>query len=153
MRKPRVNGDALRYARPERVGLSSAGLARIGESFRPDVERGRVPGVVTVVARRGEVAHFEAIGRRDPNAPGAMARDSVFRIASMTKPIVTVALMMLHEQGRFTLADPIGQYLPVLARMRVAVPRPGGPEGNHLLEPAVRPITIHDLLRHTSGFT
>jgi CubicO group peptidase (beta-lactamase class C family) len=144
-----MTSPPLPDAAPEDVGLSTAGLARLGSVMRGEIERGRVPGAVALVARRGRLAYFESYGRRDPRSPDPMARDSIFRIYSMTKPIVSVAAMMLWEQGRFLLSDPIEKYLPELGRRQVAVVRGAEIE----LVDAERPITIQDLLRHTSGLT
>ncbi|MGO9932413.1 MAG: serine hydrolase domain-containing protein [Steroidobacteraceae bacterium] len=134
---------------PEDIGLSSAALARLGKVLSAEVASGRVPGAVALIARRGRIAYFESFGRRDPAAGAPMRNDSIFRIYSMTKPIVSVAAMMLWEEGRFLLSDPIARYLPDLKDLKVAVP--GGAEIE--LVPAARPITIQDLLRHTSGLT
>jgi CubicO group peptidase (beta-lactamase class C family) len=144
-----MTSPVLPHATPEDVGLSTAGLARLGSVMRGEIERGRVPGAVALVARRGRVAYFESYGRRDPSSPDPMARDSIFRIYSMTKPIVSVAAMMLWEEGRFLLSDPIDKYLPELGRRKVALVRGAEIE----LVDAERPITIQDLLRHTSGLT
>ncbi|MDB6098799.1 MAG: putative penicillin binding protein, partial [Gammaproteobacteria bacterium] len=139
----------LPQAAPEDVGLAGAGLDRLGGVLRGEVARGRIPGAVALVARRGRVAYFERFGLRDPASDAPMGNDSIFRIYSMTKPIVSVAAMMLWEEGRFLLSDPIGKYLPELAHPKVAVARGAEIE----LVPAERPITIQDLLRHTSGLT
>jgi CubicO group peptidase (beta-lactamase class C family) len=139
----------LPQAIPADIGLSSAGLARLGTVLRGEVERGRVPGAVALIARRGRIGYFESFGQLDPATGTPMARDSIFRIYSMTKPIVSVAAMMLWEEGRFLLSDPIAKYLPEFGEVKVAAIREGGME----LEAAVRPITIQDLLRHTSGLT
>jgi CubicO group peptidase (beta-lactamase class C family) len=134
---------------PEEIGLSSSRLARLGDVMRAEVERGRVPGAVALIARRGRIGYFESFGRRGPDAAEPMARDSIFRIYSMTKPIVSVAAMMLWEEGRFLLNEPIAKYLPDLAHPKVAVQR-----GTEIeLVPAEREIIIQDLLRHTSGLT
>jgi CubicO group peptidase (beta-lactamase class C family) len=139
----------LPHATPEDIGLSTAGLARLGSVMRAEIERGRVPGAVALVARRGRLACFESFGRRDPAQAEPMAKDSIFRIYSMTKPIVSVAAMMLWEEGRFLLNDPIGKFLPELGERKVALVRGAETE----LVDAERPITIQDLLRHTSGLT
>jgi CubicO group peptidase (beta-lactamase class C family) len=139
----------LPHATPEDVGLCTAGLARLGAALRGEVDRGHVPGAVALIARRGRLAYFESYGRRDPANGAPMARDSIFRIYSMTKPIVSVAVMMLWEEGRLLLSDPIGKYLPELNDLEVAIVRGTGIE----LVDAERPITIQDLLRHTSGLT
>jgi len=139
----------LPLAVPEDIGLSSARLARLGTVIAGEIERGRVPGAVALVARRGRVGYFESFGQRDAVAGAPMAKDAIFRIYSMTKPITSVAAMMLWEDGRFLLSDPIAKYLPDLAALDVAVERDG------VLErvPALRAVTIQDLLRHTSGLT
>ena len=140
---------SLPFALPEEVGLSSRRLQRLGDALRGEIDRGLVPGTVSLVARRGKVAHFEALGARDPASGAGMHRDSLFRIYSMTKPIVSVAAMMLWEEGRFLLGDPLKKYLPDFADRKVAVARGGRIE----LVPAERDITLQDLLRHTSGLT
>jgi CubicO group peptidase (beta-lactamase class C family) len=134
---------------PEDIGLSTAGLDRLGAVMRGEVERKRVPGAVALVARRGQLAYYESFGQRDPVSGAPMQKDSIFRIYSMTKPIVSVAAMMLLEEGRFLLNDPVGKYLPEFADLKVAAER----DGELVLVPAVRVITIQDLLRHTSGLT
>jgi CubicO group peptidase (beta-lactamase class C family) len=139
----------LPQATPEDIGLSTAGLARLGSVMRAEIERGRVPGAAALIARRGRLAFFESFGRRDPAQADPMAKDSIFRIYSMTKPIVSVAAMMLWEEGRFLLSDPIGKFLPELGERKVALVRGAEIE----LVDAERPITIQDLLRHTSGLT
>jgi CubicO group peptidase (beta-lactamase class C family) len=140
---------SLPLAAPEDIGLSSARLARLGAVMAGEIERGRVPGAVALVARRGRIGYFESFGQRDAVAGAPMAKDAIFRIYSMTKPITSVAAMMLWEDGRFLLSDPIAKYLPDLAALDVAVERDG------VLErvPAVRAVTVQDLLRHTSGLT
>ncbi|MGO8915261.1 MAG: serine hydrolase domain-containing protein [Stellaceae bacterium] len=140
---------SLPFAAPEEVGLSSARLQRLGDVLRGEIDSGRVPGTVALVARRGKVAHFEALGARDPVSGAGLNKDSLFRIYSMTKPIVSVAAMMLWEEGRFLLGDPLAKYLPDFADRQVAVERGGRIE----LVPAERDITLQDLLRHTSGLT
>jgi CubicO group peptidase (beta-lactamase class C family) len=139
----------LPLARPEDIGLSSGRLARLGEVMRAEVECGRVPGAVALIARRGRLGFFESFGQRDAAGGAPMTKDAIFRIYSMTKPITSVAAMMLWEEGRFLLNDPVAKYLPDLADMKVAVER--GAEIDQV--PAERAITIQDLLRHTSGLT
>ena len=140
---------SLPFAAPEEVGLSRQRLQRLDDVLRGDIDRGLVPGTVALVARRGKVAHFQAFGARDPASGAGMHRDTVFRIYSMTKPIVSVAAMMLWEEGRFLLNDPIAKYLPDFAGQKVAVDRDGRIE----LVPTERDATIQDLMRHTSGLT
>jgi CubicO group peptidase (beta-lactamase class C family) len=139
----------LRAAAPEEIGLSSDRLARLGKVLRGEVERGRVPGAVALVARRGRIGFFESFGRRDPAGDAPMTKDAIFRIYSMTKPVTSVAAMMLWEEGRFLLSDPVAKYLPELSDLQVAVEA----GGELKLVPQNRAITIQDLLRHTSGLT
>jgi CubicO group peptidase (beta-lactamase class C family) len=139
----------LPLAAPEEIGLSSVRLARVGAVMRGEIERGRVPGAVALVARRGRLGLFDSFGQRDAASGAPMAKDTIFRIYSMTKPITSVAAMMLWEEGRFLLGDPIAKYLPDLAGLEVAVTRGGEIER----VPVERAITIQDLLRHTSGLT
>ena len=106
--------DPLRRAQPEEVGMSSDRLARLGEVLGADVEAGRIPGAVILVMRHGKIAYFEAFGLENTGNGAVMRKDSIFRIYSMTKPIVSVAVMMLWEEGRFDIDDPIAKYLPDL---------------------------------------
>ena len=140
---------SLPTAKPEDVGLSTPGLARLSLALQDRIARGHIPGAVAVVARHGKVAFHQAFGIRDPATETPMQTDAIFRIYSMTKAIVSVATMMLWEQGRLLLSDPIGMYLPELAEPRVGVVQGGEMQ----LAPAERPITVQDLLRHTSGLT
>jgi CubicO group peptidase (beta-lactamase class C family) len=145
----------LPTAKPEEVGLSSARLARITETLKADVERGRIPGAVVVIARRGRIAYAETVGFRDKAAGAPMAADAIFRIASMTKPMVSVAAMMLYEDGRLFVSDPVSKYIPALGKMQVGVERLDPMTGKSVLTlvPTEREMTIQDLLRHTSGLT
>ncbi len=139
-------------ARPEDVGMSSERLARIATVVERHIEAGDVAGVVTLVARRGRVVHLEARGYQDIRSRTPMRTDSIFRLASMSKPITAVAIMMLVEEGEVRLTDPVSRFIPELASLdRVAVPRPGGDEGAYDLVPAEREITVRDLLTHASG--
>ncbi|BBK40700.1 serine hydrolase [Allostella vacuolata] len=142
----------LPMAVPEAVGLSSERLARVGAAVQADIDAGRIPGAVVAVARRGKLAYYEAFGFRDKAAGAPMGKDAIFPIASMTKPMTSVAVMMLSEEGRLFASDPIGRYLPPLGRMQVAVQKKGA-DGQDVVEtvPARRPVTVQDLLRHTSG--
>jgi CubicO group peptidase (beta-lactamase class C family) len=133
-------------AEPEAVGLSSVRLRRFGEAMRREVEAARMPGCVVAIARGGKLAHLEAIGYRDPAAREPLKTDAVFSIASMTKPMTSAAIMMLVEEGRVLLGDPVSEYLPPLAELKVAEP------GGSTRAPKQIP-TIQDLLRHTSGLT
>ena len=137
-------------AAPEDVGLSSQRLARISPWMSRYVDNHKLPGALTLVSRRGEVVFLEEQGVRDLQTGSALRLDSIFRFYSMSKPVTSVAAMMLYEEGCFQLDDPLSKYLPELAEMRVY--RLG--EGEKLLsEPAASPITIQQLLTHTSGFT
>ena len=131
------------------AGLNPAVLERLRAVFDEWILAGRIPGAVLLIERRGVVGFFESLGHQDPARGLAMRRGSIFRIYSMTKPIVSVALMMLVEQGRLLLRDPVAKYLPEFANARVGVERDGGLE---LVAPR-KPMTVHDLLRHTAGLT
>jgi hypothetical protein len=146
--------QSLPSTSPERVGLSTERLQMLTEVLKAGVAANKIPGAVLLFARGGKVAWFEPIGRLDPSAGTPMPRDGIFRIYSMSKPITTVAAMMLVEDGRMKLDDPISMYLPEFAKMTVGVEKPGT-DGKPMLEtvPARRPITVHDLMRHTSGLT
>ncbi len=147
----------LPRAAPEAVGMSSERLSRIGAALRAEVERGQIPGAVVAVARRGRLVHFEATGFLDRERGAPMATDALFAIASMTKPFAGVATLMLMEEGRLALGDPVERFLPQLGNRRVAAlndaQRAGQDEGPIETVPARRSITIQDLLRHTPGLT
>jgi len=135
-------GAPIPVTAPESVGMSSERLERLTASIAGYIDREELAGAVTLVARRGEVVHFEAQGRRFVEEDAPMTRDTIFRIASMTKPIASVALMMLHEEGRFQLRDPLSKYLPAFREMKVAVP-PAADEylgAPYKLVEAARPI-------------
>jgi CubicO group peptidase (beta-lactamase class C family) len=146
----RKRGKMMEPVAPEDVGFSSARLKRIGDAMRRFVDEGTIAGAVTLVARQGKVAHFEATGLMDREARRPMERDTIFRLASMTKPITVVAALLLFEEGRFLLDDPISDYLPEFARTKAFVE-----DSHHGVEVAdlERPITIRHLLTHTSGLT
>jgi CubicO group peptidase (beta-lactamase class C family) len=139
----------LPQAKPESLGLSSVRLQRMSDAFKRDIDKGTIPGVTVMVARRGQIAWFDALGRQSSAASAPMAHHSIFRIFSMTKPVVSVGIMMLLEEGHFLLNDPIAKYIPEFSSQKVGV------ENNRKLDlvPLARPITIQDLLRHTSGIT
>ena len=144
----------LPSARPEQVGLSTERLGQLGQVLRGEIEKGKFPGAVALVARKGRIAYYEAFGVRDPETRAPMTRDSIFRIYSMTKPVTSVAIMMLQEEGRLVLSDPVSKFLPQLTKLQVAVEKKDGSGQTTVqLVPAQREITIQDLLRHTSGFT
>ena len=141
--------DPLPRAKPEEVGLSSERLARIGETLKADIEAGRIPGAVIAIARRGKLVALDAYGFRDKAANVPMTTDTIFNIASMTKPMTAVGALMLYEQGKLLIDDPLSKYFPKFASMRVAVRDAGEPTADTV--PAQRPVTIQDLMRHTSG--
>lgn len=143
----------LPKARPETVGLSTERLARIGEVVRRYVDEGKLGGAVTLVARAGKVAHFEAFGKLDPAAGAAMPADAVFRIASQTKAVTSVAVMILFEEGKLLLGDPVAKYIPEFAKTTVAVPDGARKGPGYRIVPAKRPITIRDLLTHSAGIS
>ena len=138
----------LPVASPGSVGLCPTRLARLLATLNDEIARGKLPGGVVMVSRHGKVACFEALGRLDPERSLPMPKDAIFRIYSMTKPLVSVAAMMLVEQGRLLLGQPVATVLPALASLKVAAPEQAGG-----LAPLSRPITVQDLLRHTAGFT
>ncbi len=141
-------------ATPESAGISSQALTRLDNVLKAEIDAGGLPGTVMLVARHGKVVHFEANGMRDKEAGVPMTRDSIFRMASMTKPITSVAIMMLVEEGRINIGDPASKYLPELKGLQVGVESKDA-AGNTVLTrvPARRELTVQDLMRHTSGLT
>ncbi|MFV0279669.1 MAG: serine hydrolase domain-containing protein, partial [Rhodoblastus sp.] len=139
----------MERAKPGKIGLDTGALDQLGCVLQREIDQGRLPGAVALIAREGRIGYFEAFGKRDPGADDAMRLDSIFRIFSMTKPIVSIAIMQLVEQGRILLADPLSKYIPAFAETKVGVVR----DGELALVAPDRPITIQDLLRHTSGLT
>ena len=140
-------------AKPKDVGLSSMQLKRIETATQKHIDDGLVPGAVMLVARRGKVAWVSTLGKRDPAAsPDPMKADSIFRIYSMTKPIVSLAVMQMVEEGRLQVSDPVSKFLPEMGKMKVAQEKTAA-DGTHslLLSDPERPMTVQDLLRHTSG--
>lgn len=146
-------GSSVPTASPSSVGMSKSRLDRVTTAMQRYIDRKEVPGVVTLVARRGKVVHFEAQGSRWVEEGVPMKKDTIFRIASMTKPITSVALMMLHEEGHFLLSDPISRWLPEYAEMKIAVPSGGDRVGLPYKTIASDvPITVRHILTHTAGF-
>ncbi|MDO9203501.1 MAG: serine hydrolase domain-containing protein, partial [Hydrogenophaga sp.] len=139
----------LPRAEPADLGLCPERTQRLVQTLQAEVDRGRLPGAVVLLARHGRVALFESLGQRDPATGATMARDALFRIYSMTKPVVSVAAMMLVEQGRLLLSDPVNKYLPEFSGQQVAVETPDGLQ----LQTVAQPATVQDLLRHTAGLT
>ncbi|MGP9811281.1 serine hydrolase domain-containing protein [Rhodopseudomonas sp. NSM] len=139
----------LDQAKPEAIGLSPARLQTMSDAFKREIDKGSIPGVTVLVSRRGHIGWFEALGRQAPGSDAPMRKDSLFRIFSMTKPIVSVGIMQLVEDGHLQLDDPLQKFIPEFENTSVGVVR----DGKLDLVPLVRPITIQDLLRHTSGIT
>jgi CubicO group peptidase (beta-lactamase class C family) len=154
-------GVTLPDAKPEEVGLSSERLQRIHQMLQRRIDAGDIAGAVTLVARNGRIAHFETHGRMDIETNKPMAKDAIFRLASMTKPVTGVAIMMLVEEGKVRLTDPVSRFIPEFKDMKVAVARSsstasgqagrGAALPQFYTVPAEREITIRDLLTHTSG--
>jgi CubicO group peptidase (beta-lactamase class C family) len=135
--------DQLPVAKPESVGLSSSRLERLATAITQDVDGGKIPGAVVAIARKGRLVYHEAFGFSDPATKTPMPKDAIFALASMTKPMVAVGTLMLAEEGRLLLNDPVGNYLPQLKDMQVATPNG--------MVPARRQPTLQDMLRHTAG--
>lgn len=144
----------LPAARPEDLGFSGERLGRIGQWMEGEVAARRIPGAVVMVVRDGKVAYARSVGQQDPGKPQPMARDSIFRIYSMTKPVVSVAAMMMVEEGKLLLEAPVSRYIPSFANTRVGVEKTDASGAKSLeLVPVRRQMTVQDLLRHTSGLT
>jgi CubicO group peptidase (beta-lactamase class C family) len=139
----------LPRAKPEALGLSPLRLQRMSDAFKREIDKGTIPGATVMVARKGQIGWFDALGRQSPAASTPMAHNSIFRIFSMTKPIASVGIMMLVEEGHFLLSDPVAKFIPEFADQKVGVENNGKLD----LAPLKRPMTVQDLLRHTSGIT
>jgi CubicO group peptidase (beta-lactamase class C family) len=140
--------------KPEDVGLSSAQLKRLEGATARNIDEGIIPGAVMLVARRGKVAWVSVQGKREPTSPDPMKMDSIFRIYSMTKPMVSLALMQMVEEGRLQVSDPMSKFLPAIGQMKVGT-EVTGPDGRPMLQLAdpTRAMTVQDLMRHTAGLT
>ncbi len=147
--RTKSSAPALPVAAPESVGLCPQRTQRLMTVLKSEVERQRLPGAVALIARHGKLALFESIGALDPALGTPMVDDAIFRIYSMTKPIVSVATMMLMEQGKLLLSDPVAKYLPEYAALKVGALVDGSVQLRDLQQPA----TLQDLMRHTAGFT
>jgi CubicO group peptidase (beta-lactamase class C family) len=163
----RLAADGTVVGKPEDVGLSTERLGRITEMMKRHIAAGEISGGVTLVARRGRIAHLEALGAMDMESKKPMAKDAVFRIASMTKPVTGAAIMMMMEEGKLRITDPVSKYIPQFKDMKVAMAKAGArpqlpvgdappaagqaPPPAFYTVPAERDITIRDLLTHTSG--
>jgi CubicO group peptidase (beta-lactamase class C family) len=155
-----LTAAALPSDKPEAVGLSSERLQRINQMIQRYIDGGEITGAITMVSRRGKVAHFEAQGQMDLETKAPMRKDAIFRIASMSKPITAVAILILMEEGRLRLTDPVSRFIPEFKDTKVAIETaPYRPAANgqpardaaYYTMPAERAITIRDLLTHTSG--
>lgn len=148
---PAAIAKELPTSTPEKAGLSSERLAHMDKVVHGWVDAGRTPGTIVIVARHGKIVHTDVYGPADVASGRKMRPDDLFRLYSMTKPITSVALLMLYEEGKFQLKDPLAKYLPAFADMKVyAGPAPGG---GMLLEAPRRPVSILDVFRHTAGFS
>lgn len=140
---------------PESVGLSAERLARATKAMEEDVSAGRIAGAVGLLARQGKIAYFEARGMAEREAAAPMKKDTIVRIYSMSKPITNAGLMMLFEEGKFHLKDPVSRYIPELKGLEVLVDSPGFPGDAERArrEPVKREMTVQDIMRHTAGLT
>jgi CubicO group peptidase (beta-lactamase class C family) len=139
---------------PQPAGFSAEGLKRVGAYFENEVATGKLPGAVVLIQQHGKPVYFESFGFRDVDAHTPMTRDAIFRIYSMSKPITSVAVMMLVDDGMIALSDPLSKYIPAFADVQVGIEKKDASGRPTLVtEPLTRPITIEDLLRHTSGIT
>lgn len=145
--------DLPKLSRPEEAGFSSERLGRITQFFQSEVDKGAIPGAVLVVARNGKIVYRQAVGYQDRQKKTPMKVDAMFRIFSMTKPVATVAVMMLAEEGKIDMMAPVAKYLPEFKDTKVGVEKTDPATGKPALtlEPQARPMTVQDLLRHTSG--
>lgn len=148
-----VAQELPKVSRPEEAGFSSERLNHITPFFQSEVDKGSLPGAVIVVARNGKIVYRQAVGYQDREKKNPMKVDSVFRIFSMTKPVTSVAVMMLAEEGKIDVMAPVAQYLPEFKDVKVGVEKmdPAGGKAYLAFEPPVRPMMVQDLLRHTSG--
>jgi CubicO group peptidase (beta-lactamase class C family) len=146
---PNTSHPSMPLASPKELGLCPDRSIALKNILQAEIDKRRLPGAVVLIARHGKIALFESLGMQNPAAQTAMRHDAIFRLYSMTKPIVSVAAMMLMEQGHFLLCDPVSQYLPEFANQQVALER----DGRVTLEPVAKPATIQDLMRHTAGLT
>jgi len=140
-----VSAASFNLTKPEDAGMSTKRLERIGTAMRAEIDKGLMPGAVVAVSRKGKLVYYESFGYLDRAAGTPMPKDAIFTIASMTRPLTTVGALMLYEEDRLLINDPIGKYLPQLATMRVAT--------EFGTEPARRQPTLQDLMRHTAGLT
>src|SRR5215469_1726478 len=140
--------DVFVDAKPEDVGMSSSALHKFRDLVARYIDQGRISGAISLVGRRGKVVYSDRQGKADVERDKPMAEETIFRVYSMTKPIASVGLMMLYEQGLCQLDDPVGDYLPELADLPVLV---DGDAESYQVRKAARPMTVRDVLMHTSG--
>jgi CubicO group peptidase (beta-lactamase class C family) len=152
---PVLLAQELPTVKPQEVGLAPERLARVHQALQEHVEKNHIAGAVALIARHGKVAYLDTVGLMDIEAKKPMRPDTIFRIASMTKPITSLAVMMLYEEGRFLLSDPVSKFIPEFHNPKVAVRSPAWSPlaPSYVLVPAKREITLRDLLVHTSGIT
>ena len=143
-----TNAQELTKVSPEEVGMSSERLNFLSQTFQDYIDENELPGAAILVARKGKTAYFEIFGKNDLENNVPMTKNSIFRIASQTKAIVSVGIMILQEQGKLLITDPVGKYIPAFMETKVAVSKDNG---SYDIVEANRPITIRDLLTHTSG--
>ena len=146
-----LRASTLVPGKPEEAGFSAERLARVREAVKRHLDAGSPSGAVTLVARRGKIVHLEAHGLMDVESKKPMPKDGIFRLASTSKPITAAAVLMMIEEGKIRLADPVSRFIPEFKSMKVAVPRPGGSGKEFDTVPAAREITVRDLLTHGSG--
>jgi CubicO group peptidase (beta-lactamase class C family) len=144
-----ANGRDLAKAPPESVGVSTERLKRLEAGMQRFVDENRLAGVTTLLARRGKIVHTSSFGRKDSRKPDPITRDSIFRIYSMTKPVTATAMMMLFEEGKWQLDDPVSRYIPEFAKLQVYLG--DNPDGTMKLEDARRSMTMRELMTHSSG--
>ncbi len=148
-----ANGKSLKPGTPEEAGLAKDRLDRIGAVMQKHITESRVAGAIGLIARRGKIGYFESWGMIDKESGRPMRKDAIFRIYSMTKAVTGVGTMILYEEGKFSLNDPVSKFIPELAKMQVASETKDAATGKRIVSTvaAAREITIRDLLRHTSG--
>jgi len=146
-----LRASTLVPGKPEEAGFSAERLARVREAVKRHLDAGSPSGAVTLVARRGKIVHLEAHGLMDVESKKPMPKDGIFRLASTSKPITAAAVLMMIEEGKIRLADPVSRFIPEFKSMKVAVPRPGGSGKEFDTVPAAREITVRDLMTHGSG--
>ena len=148
-----VLAGSLPYSKPEQVGMSSERLQRLTQAMQDYVDRGKAAGIVTCILRNGKIVHEQACGKIDIEENVAMPRDAIFRIASQTKALTSVSIMILQEEGKLLLDDPVSKYIPEFANSRVAVQAEGKETQGYSTVPLKRAITLRDLLTHTAGIS